>query len=38
MKKYTECKIEIVYLEDEIVRTSGILLPEDSLGENIGSF
>ncbi len=38
MKKYTECKIEILYLEDEIVRTSSILLPEDSFEGDIGSF
>ncbi len=38
MKKYTECKIEIVYLEGEIVRTSGILLPEDEFEDEIGGF
>ena len=38
MKKYTECEIEIVYLQDEIVRTSPIVLPEDEIGDNIGSF
>ncbi len=38
MKNYTECTIEILYFEDEIVRTSGILLPEDSFENDIGGF
>ncbi len=38
MKKYTDCEIEILYLEDEIVRTSPIVLPEDEFGDELGSF
>ena len=38
MKIYTDCEIEILHLEDEIVRTSPIVMPEDEIEGDIGSF
>ena len=36
MKAYKDCEIEILYFEEEIVRTSPIGLPEDEFGDEIG--
>ncbi len=37
MKEYENCYIEIVYFEDDIVRTS-IILPDDEFGSEVGEF
>jgi len=38
MKEYVAFAMEIVYFEEETVRTSGIPLPDDEIGTDVGEF
>lgn len=37
MKEYECCKIEIVYISQDVVTLSGVILPEDGL-DDVGEF
>lgn len=38
MKEYVNCKIELVYLEEDVITASPIELPNDSIGGDVGGF
>ena len=38
MKSYEPCEIAIVYVSQDIVTLSGIMLPEDSNLDEVGGF
>jgi len=38
MKEYVDLSIEIVYFKEDAVRTSGVPLPDDEFGAEIGGF
>ncbi len=38
MKEYTGIEIEVIYLGEDLIRTSPIRLPEEEIGGDIGNF
>lgn len=38
MKEYVDLKIEIIYFKEDVVRTSGVPLPDDEFGTGISGF
>lgn len=38
MKEYVDLEIEILYFKEDVVKTSGVLLPDDEIGTEIGQF
>ncbi len=38
MKEYVAFSIEIVYFKEDVVRMSGVGLPDDEFGTEIGGF
>jgi len=38
MKEYLDLNVEIVYFKEDVVKTSGVPLPDDEFGTEIGGF
>ena len=38
MKKYSEIKMEIFILEEDVITASNIVLPDDEIGEDVPGF
>lgn len=38
MKEYVSCQIELVYLQEDVITSSPIELPDDAIGGDVGGF